>query len=99
LPADVPKHIADELARAQPIYQLLWDHFTGKHWLGLDANNRHKWPLRINYSQAASFIHASTWAGDMPDTSDPVVKPVVKIGDRGNNAKWGDQATGAFQKV
>ena len=41
LPADVPKHIADEFARAQPIYQLLWDHFTGKHWLKRDGQNRY----------------------------------------------------------
>lgn len=79
-PEDMDRTLATQFASNQAIYNLLWEHFDGRHWtkkVKHHSNGKpiYQWPLQINYCQAASFIHSSVWAGDMPDTSEPVAIP------------------------
>ena len=72
----MPKELQNQLATQHAIYDVLWKHFDGRHWNATQPSRKvPKWPLRINLVQASCFVHTATWAGDMPDTSEPVTKP------------------------
>jgi len=101
------QELQSTFAAQKAVYDVLWGHFYGTHWdetvkqkRGKTEPARLKWPLRINYVQPACLIHTAVWAGDMPDTSEPVAKPHLEPSGTGKlAARAAEHATDKINQV
>jgi len=101
------KELQSIFAAQKAVYNVLWDHFYGIKWRetvpqkrGKKEPARLKWPLQINYVQPACLIHTAVWAGDMPDTTEPVAKPHLEPKGKGKLAvSSAEKATEVINQV
>lgn len=100
IPPEMPAALKSTLIQTGSKCDLLMQLFDGTYWERLRDDKKYpKWPLRINLFQTACFIHTATWAGDMPDTSEPVAKPHIEPQKGRGGASAAQQAAELIDRV
>lgn len=74
-PEEMSRELGNRLMRMQSVYAVLWSTFTGDYWRQIDSSTKQdRWKLKLNWTQAACFIHSALWSGDMPSNAEPVMR-------------------------
>lgn len=70
----------DKWQQQQSAYADYLDHFDGT-WLNetVEGTDVQRYPLHFNVYRLPVMLHASFLFGETPDSSDPLVKPIVEV--------------------
>jgi len=74
-PEAMSPELQNRLTNMQSVYSVLWSIFNGDYWRQVDSGtNQDRWKVKMNWAQAACFIHSALWAGELPSNAEPIMR-------------------------